>query len=323
MAHLSGKHVLAIRAGALGDTIVALPALEILREALGEGHLAFAGREPACHLALAPGYASSVHPLERGPLKDLYRVPGPDESLDELERFLSPFDKVVSWTRAAGLATLAEKLGFELSEHLPAPPDGVHASEHLVRSLASFGLVAEAPLPRLSFAKDEFSRARTLVQPERQESQALVPLTRDSRARALLQAGKYLALHPGSGDFKKNAPGATFQALALRAKSEGLDVLWIEGEADREATAGLRAAVPAPVAHSLPLPALGSLLSRAFAYVGNDSGVSHLAAASGAKTVTLFGPTDPRQWAPRGPLVRIRPFDIGATAIWDLVVTLS
>jgi ADP-heptose:LPS heptosyltransferase len=50
---------------------------------------------------------------------------------------------------------------------------------------------------------------------------------------------------------------------------------------------------------------LAALLARAGAYVGNDSGVTHLAAASGAPTIALFGPTDPRVWAPLGPRVEV------------------
>jgi ADP-heptose:LPS heptosyltransferase len=50
---------------------------------------------------------------------------------------------------------------------------------------------------------------------------------------------------------------------------------------------------------------LGAVLARAGVYVGNDSGVSHLAAAWGARVLALFGPTDPAQWAPVGPRVRV------------------
>jgi ADP-heptose:LPS heptosyltransferase len=53
----------------------------------------------------------------------------------------------------------------------------------------------------------------------------------------------------------------------------------------------------------VPLRVLGALLGRAGLYVGNDSGVSHLAAAAGAPTLALFGPTDPAVWAPVGPAV--------------------
>jgi ADP-heptose:LPS heptosyltransferase len=49
---------------------------------------------------------------------------------------------------------------------------------------------------------------------------------------------------------------------------------------------------------------LGALLSDSGLYVGNDSGVTHLAAAFGAATLALFGPTSPTAWAPLGRAVR-------------------
>jgi ADP-heptose:LPS heptosyltransferase len=45
---------------------------------------------------------------------------------------------------------------------------------------------------------------------------------------------------------------------------------------------------------------VAALLARADAYVGNDSGITHLAAAMGARGVAIFGPTAARRWAPRG-----------------------
>jgi heptosyltransferase-2 len=59
------------------------------------------------------------------------------------------------------------------------------------------------------------------------------------------------------------------------------------------------------VARRLPARVLGAVLSRAGVLVGNDSGVSHLAAAWDAPTVALFGPTDPAVWAPLGEHVRV------------------
>ncbi len=48
-----------------------------------------------------------------------------------------------------------------------------------------------------------------------------------------------------------------------------------------------------------------SWLARASLYIGNDSGITHLAAAVGTPVLAMFGPTDPAVWAPRGPNVRV------------------
>jgi len=50
---------------------------------------------------------------------------------------------------------------------------------------------------------------------------------------------------------------------------------------------------------------LACWLATARLYIGNDSGITHLAAAVGTPVVALFGPTDPRIWAPRGPQIRL------------------
>ncbi len=63
------------------------------------------------------------------------------------------------------------------------------------------------------------------------------------------------------------------------------------------------------VIEGLDLPQLAALLARAKAYLGNDSGVTHLAAAVGVPTVALFGPTLPDVWAPLGESVRVLQFD--------------
>jgi len=54
------------------------------------------------------------------------------------------------------------------------------------------------------------------------------------------------------------------------------------------------------VAKELPLPTLAAVLEAAGLFIGNDSGVTHIAAAVGIPTVAIFGPTDPTVWAPRG-----------------------
>jgi ADP-heptose:LPS heptosyltransferase len=114
----------------------------------------------------------------------------------------------------------------------------------------------------------------------------------------------FLAIHAGSGSPAKNWPADRFAALA-EALSAGRPWLLVEGPADAATVRWLRDRPNVVPAASLPPRVLGAVLAEAGAYVGNDSGVSHLAAAWGAPTVALFGPTDPEVWSPLGPCVTI------------------
>ena len=133
----------------------------------------------------------------------------------------------------------------------------------------------------------------------------LVP-SEDDQGRAKTIAADlppaFLAIHPGSGSPAKNWPAPRIAAL-VRSLGAARWLL-VRGPAD-DAAAALETEPGARVARDLPLRVLAALLARAGAYVGNDSGVTHLAAASGAPTIALFGATDPRVWAPLGPCVEV------------------
>jgi heptosyltransferase-3 len=103
-----------------------------------------------------------------------------------------------------------------------------------------------------------------------------------------------LVLHPFSGSPKKCWPLERFRELSLRFESR-MPVEWCAGPEDE---------LPGAVRME-NLYELACWLSDAKVYVGNDSGITHLAAAAGTPVVALFGPTDPAGWAPRGPRVRI------------------
>ncbi len=104
----------------------------------------------------------------------------------------------------------------------------------------------------------------------------------------------YAVIHPFSGSSKKNWPLERFRELARRLR-EHVPVHWCAGPAET-----LDGAVRFD-----DLYQLACWLACARVYIGNDSGITHLAAAAGAPVVALFGPTDPSVWAPRGDRVRI------------------
>lgn len=108
----------------------------------------------------------------------------------------------------------------------------------------------------------------------------------------------FAAIHPFSGSPRKNWPLDHFRELS-RVLGRRMPVKWIV-ERGSQRVKGVEVQPPID-----DLFELGCWLARARVYIGNDSGVTHLAAAAGARVVALFGPTDPAVWAPRGPLVRV------------------
>jgi len=121
-----------------------------------------------------------------------------------------------------------------------------------------------------------------------------------------LQERAVLTIAPGSGAREKNWPEEFFIAVAnwWRARTGGIATLLLGPvEAARGGIDRLREHCLA--VSDLRLSQVAALISRSAVYLGNDSGVSHLAAAVGVPTVALFGPSDPRQWAPRGRRVTV------------------
>jgi len=103
---------------------------------------------------------------------------------------------------------------------------------------------------------------------------------------------KFAVIHPFSGSPRKNWPLAKYTELAERLP---LPVRWCAGPEE-----SLEGAV-----RIADLYELACWISGARIYIGNDSGITHLAAASGVPTIAIFGPTDPAVWAPRGGSVAV------------------
>jgi ADP-heptose:LPS heptosyltransferase len=105
----------------------------------------------------------------------------------------------------------------------------------------------------------------------------------------------FAVIHPFSGSPGKNWPIEKFRTLARRLERV-MPVRWCAGPEDLPLEGAVRID---------DLYELACWLAGARLYAGNDSGITHLAAAAGAPVLALFGPTDPAVWAPRGANVRV------------------
>ena len=116
-----------------------------------------------------------------------------------------------------------------------------------------------------------------------------------------------VALHPGSGSETKNWPLENWIKLGDELLASGRELLIVAGEADHGRTEKLKAAWKnerVQFVDDLPLPQLAALLEE-LVFVGHDSGISHIAAAAGARCLLLFGWTDPAIWAPANAAVTV------------------
>jgi len=183
----------------------------------------------------------------------------------------------------------------------PWLPGSAHAAQRLLAPLAALagGGAADWPHAPRPLA------GHPLLGPARAEIEEAL---RHAALTAPPEEG-ILALHPGSGSVAKCWPAERFARLAMVAAAEWrMTPVFLIGPADREAWATIRYRLPAALAaHALverPLREVLALLSLARAYVGNDSGISHLAARA-SPTLALFGPSDPLVWHPLGRRVAI------------------
>ena len=122
-----------------------------------------------------------------------------------------------------------------------------------------------------------------------------------------LRPGGYAVLHPGASSPTRRWPPASFAEVARRLHAEGLRVVLTGSAAERPLVADLTSRCGVPVldrAGATDLPGLALLLRDAAVLVGGDTGTAHLAAAVGARSVTIFQPGDPRRWGYDGPRAR-------------------
>lgn len=299
---LWGRKVLVVRPGALGDTILALPGMRALRAAVGPGgRVEVVGYTAYLELARNHLHAHAIHSIDRGLFSGLFSEPVSKELLE----FLDEYDVLVAWCHrlAALLETRFRRAGRACvrASPVPIPGSGCHVAEHLTRTLEPLGLRAPVDLPTIAPADGATERAGRLL------------------AEVGWAERPYTVVHPGSGDPMKNWPSERFREILRLARRDGCPPLVLQGPADEEAALALGKDRSLRVARLVEprLGVLAELLRGARLYIGNDSGVTHLAAAVGAPTIALFGATDPSIWGPRGPQVRVLSQGRTAREVWS------
>lgn len=297
-----------LQPGALGDCILTLPLAKLMKEALGLGGVDIVGHSE--YIGILPGRScvSSIRSIDSTDLHRLFVEPAKFDLADRdplidtfadyawIVTFLGEpdgdFEQNLIFT--ANCSHSAEIITLSLK---PPQESKQHVAEYYVQQ---FALQSGLPSDRLGLAAD----------------QILIEVTEGDRERGLElleQAGidvskRLVVIQPGSGGRHKCWHLENFLSVARTLRDRGIEVLFLLGPAEVERFESMdkaRLYVTAKCMAHLPLSQVVDLLSCADVVIGNDSGVTHLAAGMGLRTFALFGPTDPALYKPIGPALTV------------------
>jgi heptosyltransferase-2 len=267
--------VLVIFPGALGDLMCLMPALAAIARRHAEASVELMARFELARLAAGRSVVARGHSIDAREVGALFS----DDASVDARRLFGDFDRIYSFFASDDSryrAQLAAATDGEVSFHPFRPGGDGHVSDGYLRAIGIEDEVAPPVDAWLEPTADDIAAA----------ARAIAQLKCDS--------SKLVVIFPGSGSPAKNWPAEKFAALASMLSN----VVVILGAAEVSIEPVFREAGVAML-KDLDLPTVAAIARVAAAFVGNDSGVSHLAAAAGGSGVVIFGPTEPARWRPK------------------------
>ena len=278
----SASRVLVIFPGALGDFVCVLPAIEALATRHRGCSIELMARRELARLAVGRTCVGRGHSIDARHVSRLFGEAG--EKDPDVREFFGEYNRIYSFfasTDAGFRNRLAAATDGEVSFHPFRPADDGSVERHIAAAhLRSIGEVDARLDSKIEPTVDDLRAASEVI------------------ARLRCDPSNLVAIFPGSGSPAKNWPLDRLMMLAKKL-SESASVVFILGPAESAMEETIRES-NLPVLKDLELGTVAGIARLARCFVGNDSGVSHLAAAVDAPGVVIFGPTDPKRWRPLG-----------------------
>lgn len=293
--------LLLFRLGGLGDLLVALPSIALARLTRKTGRLTLVGRADYGILLREAGLVHAL--VDAGSRESAHFFAAAPSWTTAEKAELARYDGIVAWLQKATVfppVAAARSAGIATARAI-SPPAGLRV-----------------PLSRFFFNETATLLGYTAAAAPSFDIFSRLPVGAERRQAALRDIGfhdagasevRYAVIHPGSGSPSKCWPLRRFLSVAERLSSAGVRGVVVTGEAEERLGAELRSAeLPAGWSWRArpPLMELAGLLAGAAIYVGNDSGVTHLAGACGAPAVAIFRSEHAKLWQPFG---RVRLID--------------
>ena len=281
-------HLLIVHQGALGDFVVTFSILKALRAVFDR--IDGICRSSFGRLASEIGVLDRHYPLESAHFASLYT----DHIRSDVRQIITSYSHILLFSFSRTLEqSIRKTIRSQIYRIAPWPDEliSVHVTEFLSDQVLHCGI--------LSSADSQVFRHALFAQ--------------DQVRRPMISPGSTIILNPGAGSIKKRWGLKRYLALAADLTSLGLKPVILLGpaEGDIEEEMRQRSEFIPQVVRSDSLTDLLLLLRTAEGYIGNDSGVSHLAAHMGLSVLVVFGPTDPNRWRPFGNNVCVvKPSDV-------------
>jgi len=283
----------------LGDTVMAVPALRSLRTGLPDTRLVLAG--PWVSVLADQGLADALVLYPRawsGRLRsaDSVRAFSPGTALLMPNSFESAV-AALYWGAHRRVGFASGGRSALLSDRLPLPSPRLHQIDEYATLAERLGVAVATRVPHLS-PPDRESEPR-------QRARALLG---EVDASAGARRGRLVGVHLGAAwGPAKLWPTDRVAEFCRAVSADGDTPLLLGAPDDAPLVTRVRATARATSLVGKDSPELlPALLAELDLLVSGDTGVAHLAAALGTPVVTLFGPTDPHQSAPRGPALVVR-----------------
>ena len=296
------RRIVFIRPCCIGDVVMATAALTALREAF-----------PNAHISFAVG-AWSARAIEGHPALDAILDTGADlpwrspAGFWRLVRILrrGRYDTAVSLVRSPLMSLAVRLAGIPLRAGMDSGGRGF-----------GYNLRVAVDPDKPAHEAALYLRVASAVAGRELHAHAHIPVEESAqksvtaRLHAVGIDGRVIVAHPGGGSnpgadvADKRYPPADMAALLDKLADEtGARVILLGGQGDAALLADVARNMQSPCqqwAGELSFAEIGALAAESLCYIGNDSGLTHLAAACGAKTVMLMRVTDPRRYAPYTP----------------------
>ena len=297
-----------LQPGALGDCILTLPLAKLMQDVLGLGGVDMIGH--AEYIGILPE-RSCVHSIRSIDSTELHRLFAEPAQFD-----LVDYDPLINvFADYAWIVTFMGKPNGNFEQNLIFTANCSHSAEVITLSMKP---PEDAELHVAEYYAWQLARESSLP-PDKARTNAddiLIRITDTDRQQGLelldqaaVDVSKRLVvMHPGSGGRHKCWHVENFTGVAEMLRSVDVEPVFLLGPVELERFDPAKKARLCDTATCLTHLALSdvvAVLSCADAFVGNDSGVTHLAAGMGLPTFALFGPTNPTQYRPIGPALTV------------------